>query len=229
MGEWMFYVEASAATGAFDALGFRAQGGDFVGFGFNQQNAGFVFRFARMFEPGKEVVDNTVHLPADVLQRMKETHPEILEKMANSRPLVYVEGSRERCLASDGMRRELVFDMAGNRLAHPEALDEVTFQDIRSHALAFRRDWLWAPQDAEAGVFGPLADAAEWNTFPLNLKAPRRDDMRRLGGREDGTLERYVHGLDTERLSTEDADEYNLLNLLVEVRHTAQAIFEKWG
>lgn len=229
MTDWTLYVEASAATGAFDALGFRALGDGYVGFCFNQQNVSFVFRFVRMFEQGNEVVDNTVYLPPDAFERLKETNPELLEKMANSRPLVYVEGSRERCRASDGLSRELVFDAEGNRLASVEMLDEVTFQDIRSQAEAFRRDWLWAQEGAEAAVLRPLTDEAEWNEFPLNLKAPRRNDMRQLGGKDDGTLERYVYGLDTESLSTEDADDYNVLNLLVEVRHTAQAIFERWG
>ncbi len=228
MSQWKTYVEASAGTGAFDAVEFKDLGDSYAGFYFNQQNLAFLFLFRKHFEEGKEVVDNTVHLPPDVYQRLKEENPELLEKMANSRPLAYVEGSREQCLFTDGLGDQYVFNLDGDKLPAPVAMDKALHEELKNRAEAFRKEWIWLADGPEAAYFRPLTDEAEWNEFPANLKAHKRETMRLTGGMEDDTIPRYFHGLETETLSTEKADDYNLLNLLVETRHTAQEIFEKW-
>lgn len=229
MSQWMTYVEASAGTGAFDALEFRDMGDAHAGVYFNQQNQGFLFLVHKQFEPGKVEVDNTVHLPPDVYQRLQEESPELLEKMAHSRPLAYVDGSREKSRCSDGIGAQWVFNLDGDRLSAPEAMDPALFGELKARAEAFRKEWIWLAEGPEAAYFRPLTDNAEWNEFPANLKAHKKDAMRLVGGVEDDTVARYCWGLETEKLSTEEAADYNLLNLLVEVRHGAQQIYEKWG
>ncbi len=227
MSQWMTYVEASAGTGAFDALGFRDLGDAYAGFYFNQQNLAMLFLAPKQFEAGEVEVDNTVHLPPDVYQRLKEESPELLEKMAHSRPLAYVEGSRERSRCSEGIAPRWVFDLDGERLPQPEAVDPVLFEELKERAEAFHKEWIWLADGPEGAYFRPLTDDAEWNEFPANLKAHKKDAMRLVGGSDDDTLARYCWGLETEKLGTEEAEEYNLLHLLVEIRHGAQQIFEK--
>jgi hypothetical protein len=228
MSQWSTYVEASAGTGAFDALEFKDLGDSYAGYYFNHQNQAFLFLFRKHFEAGKAEVDNTVHLPADVLQRLKEENPDLLEKMAHSRPLAYVEGSREQCRFTDGLEPRFVFNLDGDKLPAPVAMDAALFTELKSRAEEFRKEWIWLADGPEAAYFRPLTDEAEWNEFAANLKAHKREAMRLTGGMDDGTIPRYFYGLETEKLSTEDADDYNLLNLLVETRHAAQEIFEKW-
>ncbi len=228
MSQWMTYVEASAGTGAFDALEFRDLGDAYAGFYFNQQNLAMLFLLPKQFEEGKVEVDNTVHLPPDVYERLQRENPELLEKMAHSRPLAYVEGSREKSRCSDGINPQWAFNLDGDRLPAPEAMDTQLFDELKTRAEAFVKEWIWVGDSAEAAYFRPLTDSAEWNEFPANLKAHKKDVMRLVGGVEDETMARYCWGLETEKLNTEVAEDYNLLNLLVEVRHGAQQIFEKW-
>lgn len=226
----MTYLEMSAGTGAFDALVFRDAGSAHVGAYLNQKGLAFLFRFEKMFARGTEEVDNTVHLPPDAYERLKETQPELLEKMAHTIPLVYVEGSRERSRFSDGLNPEFSFDADGNRLPRPEPMDPALYAELTGMLEAFGREWLWQRDDPspEARLCRDQLDSLEWQLFPVNVKPSKRSLLAYHDGHEEGTLSRYTWGLDTAALSTEEEEDYNVLNLLVEVRHTAQVLFERW-
>ncbi len=223
-------MEAAAATGAFDAVIYDDRGDHFVGFYINQRNVSFFFDYAKNFREGSQEVDNTVHLSPDMYQQLQETNPELLEKMAHSRPLEFIEGSPGRSRLSDGMGAQFVYSLDGDKLAAPLPLGDTLYHELKKAAEGFIAEWLWLGDDHSdaAEKNRRESEKQEWHEYDVNLKPSLRSRMRLVGGVEDGTVSRYVLGPDTSQFSTDQADEYNILNLQVEIRHAAQNIFERW-
>lgn len=230
MSHFVASMEAAAATGAFDAVIYDDRGDHFVGFYINQRNVRFFFDYAKNFREGSQEVDNTVHLSPDMYQQLQETNPGLLEKMAHSRPLEFIEDSPGRSLLSEGMDAQFVYNLDGEKLASPQPMSDTLYHELKKVADAFIDEWLWLGEDHSdaAEKHRRESEKQEWQEYAVNLKPSFRSRMRLVGGVEDGTVSRYVLGPDTSQFNTDNAAEYNVLNLQVEIRHAAQNIFERW-
>ncbi|MHB9117791.1 MAG: hypothetical protein ACYC2R_05915 [Burkholderiales bacterium] len=230
MSHFVTSMEVAAATGAFDAVIYDDRGDRFVGFYVNQRKVCFFFDYAKNFRAGSQEVDNTVHLSPEMYQQLQETNPELLEKMAHSRPLEFIEDSPGRSLLSDGMGAQFVYNLDGDKLAAAQPLGDTLYHELKKVAEGFMETWLWLGDDHSdaAEKNRRESEKQEWHEYAVNLKPALRSQMRLVGGVEDGTVSRYVLGPDTSQFNTDNADEYNILNLQVEIRHAAQNVFERW-
>jgi len=230
VSDFVTSVEVSAATGAFDAIIYRDQGDYFSGYYINQQNVNFLFRFYKWFAQGVEEVDNTVHLDPAAYEKLKEENPELLEKLAHTIPHRFIEEAAAKSCFSYDLRPEFVLDGEGARLPQPIRIEEEAFLELKQEADDFIGQWLWyaADQPEQISEFIRQAEKQEWREYPVNIRPALRVKMRLHGGIEDGTVASYRFGPETEQLSTDDVDQYNILNLLVEIRHVAQKIYTHW-
>ncbi len=231
MSDFVTAVEVSATTGAFDAILYRDNGDHFSGYYINQQNVNFLFHFHKLFALGTEEVDNTVHLNPAAYEKLKNENPELLEKLAHTVPHQFVEDAAAKSCFSYQLHHEFVFDSEGTRLPRPITIAEETFREIKQEADSFIDKWLWyaTGQPEQIDEFIRQSEKQEWRQYPVNIRPALKANMRLHGGStEDDTVAAYSFGPETEQLSTDDIDQYNVLNLLVEIRHVAQKIYTNW-
>lgn len=224
----MVNLDISVPTGAFDAVLFQDRGDAFVGFYANQRGMRLLFSYAKLLAEGSEEVDNTVYLAPEMMEKLAAEQPELLEKMRHSRPHVLVDGALERCRFSDGIAGSWVFDVDGQRLPSEESMDPALFAELKAMAEGFIGEWLWFHDSPDAEKEGAQAEFLGWPQHDANIRPELRDRLRTVEGSALGEVTRYAFGIDTEQLSTDNVDEYNTLNFLVELRDTAQKIYERW-